>query len=237
MAEKTRCGLGLSHFWVVEKCCAPLPRFTALNNAACYGNRAEPGMRNWLFFIQPAEDSSSQNQPVSIPNSGQALLQVTHPPCASPGCCRWCSCGHSLHLRGADAGQWVAPISLDPGKPLPNLDQVGIGAVALVTGFGLMLVARRKQYKVNRLFLQGCQAQGTVIDAWQQSDKNSTRYYVSYAFTVPRAEGGAHLVTHSEQNRELYDTVRVGDAIVIHYDPQDPDHCLAAQPPHQAADG
>lgn len=121
----------------------------------------------------------------------------------------------------------LAPISLDPGKPLPNLDQVGIGAVALVTGFGLMLVARRKQYKVNRLFLQGCQAQGTVIDVWQQSDKNSTRYYVSYAFTVPRAEGGAHLVTHSEQNRELYDTVRVGDAIVIHYDPQDPDHCLA----------
>jgi hypothetical protein len=101
----------------------------------------------------------------------------------------------------------------EPGKV--SYVPIIVGVIAAVVDALLLSWTYKRYQNANRLEVEGVPGTVTVLDFYEESDSDSTSYFVAYA--LPDGQQIRHSVS-----RKIYQTLTVGDAIRIIYLLDDP---------------
>jgi len=114
----------------------------------------------------------------------------------------------------------------------PLLLIVMVGVLAAGTGYGIWTLRRASDYDATRAALsrEGIETQAEIVDkrsVVQQSGRRSTsvqstRYYVTYRYSVPRPGGAAAYSTEVEIARADFETLNTGAGLQVRYLPDQP---------------
>jgi len=90
----------------------------------------------------------------------------------------------------------------------------------LAFGFWMLKIGITAGSNFLNLRSKGEETQATIFDAWEESNSDSTSYYVAYAYQVPQF--GKQIFTNAEQSMQAYKKLNIGDRAPLRYLPDNP---------------
>jgi hypothetical protein len=101
-----------------------------------------------------------------------------------------------------------------------------MGGLFVLIGLWMLYGAARGMYHLSLLRSQGQPARAYVFDRWTDKDSDGdTTYFLAYAFKTP----DGRMISHAEQDKNLYQLHQIGEWIVVRYLPDNPSICQKQQ--------
>lgn len=138
--------------------------------------------------------------------------------------------GQKINILYAASDPTLTAVKSEFGPPNPfsSLSFIGIGSLFVLIGIWMLYQGLSTLKNLNLLRLQGRQTLATIFDRWQDKDSDgNSLYFVAFVFKVSSLTGERQIITHAEQNKDLYNKYQIGQTCVVRYLPTNPYICQA----------
>jgi uncharacterized OB-fold protein len=139
--------------------------------------------------------------------------------------------GGKVEIIYAASDPQLSFVKADFGSPSLWVPIVGGGMSLLFVGIGLTMIIPGFQAgkRLLKLSSQGQVAQATVFDRWEQTDSESSSYYVAYAFKVSEKQTGQQrIISNAEASMQAYKNLKLGEKVRVKFLPDNPQVCQMA---------